>query len=523
VVVVLVVVLSSGPKSRSSAPASLPPLLTRSGPEAIFSPGPLVLLDAVGTLDELQRLGVDRVRIFISWNAVAPDPAALVAPAGFNAADPAAYPAANWAMYDAALEDARARGMGVDVTLGPPPPRWASGKGAPNPSTQTEWRPSAAQYGLFVSAVATRYSGHYVPPGASAPLPRVAFWSIWNEPNLGVYLAPEAIDNSTLEVSPRYYRAIVDAAWSALQSTGHGQDTVLIGELAPAGQRSGGPGNFNAMPALRFLRALYCVDAAYRPLRGTAAALRGCPTDAAGSARFGTEHPGLFHASGVADHPYSQGLPPNEVTPDEPDYAELAALPTLERVLDTMQRVYGSNTRFPIYSTEFGYQTTPPDTEYGTVSLALAAYYLNWAEYLTWRDPRVRSYDQYELVDPPLGNFASALEFSNGVPKPSFYAYRMPIYLPVTATASGHPLYVWGCVRPARYAGLDTGRAQRVQIQLRAGSGGAFRTVGTVRVTNRYGYFNVLQTFPESGLVRLRWSPPHGPAIVSRTVAISLQ
>ena len=35
--------------------------------------------------------------------------------------------------------------------------------------------------------------------------------------------------------------------------------------------------------------------------------------------------------------------------------------------------VYGSHTRFPIYSTEFGYQTTPPDTEAGTVSPQQAA------------------------------------------------------------------------------------------------------------------------------------------------------
>jgi hypothetical protein len=35
----------------------------------------------------------------------------------------------------------------------------------------------------------------------------------------------------------------------------------------------------------------------------------------------------------------------------------------------------------------------------------LAAYYMNWSEYLTWRDPRQLSYDQYQLRDGPLGNF----------------------------------------------------------------------------------------------------------------------
>ena len=57
---------------------------------------------------------------------------------------------------------------------------------------------------------------------------------------------------------PHLYRGLVDAAWSAFAATGHGHDTILIGELAPAGD-SHGVVNFNNMPPLRFLRALYCV------------------------------------------------------------------------------------------------------------------------------------------------------------------------------------------------------------------------------------------------------------------------
>ena len=57
-------------------------------------------------------------------------------------------------------------------------------------------------------------------------------------------------------------------------------------------------------------------------------------------------------------------------------------MPTLEATLDRLQRVYGSDTKFPIWSTEFGYLTNPPNPQY-TVTPALAAYYLNWAEYMT--------------------------------------------------------------------------------------------------------------------------------------------
>jgi hypothetical protein len=525
IVVALVVLLGSG--SGGPPVATLPALVTRAGPESIFT-SPALKTDPAGTLDLLKRLGVDRVRMFMTWNQIAPDPAALTAPAGFDGADPAAYPAADWSVYDAIVRDATARGIGLDLALGPPPPRWASGKGAPQPAEHTYWRPSAPAFGQFTRAVGTRYSGHYVPPGATKPLPRVDFWSIWNEPNSGVQLAPQAIDHATVEISARLYRPLVDAAWAGLRATGHARDTILIDELAPAGATfNGAPGNFGVMAPLRFLRALYCVGADYRELRGIAATVRGCPPTAAGSARFRAAHPGLFQATGVADHPYPQGLPPDKPTPDEPDFAELAEIPRLIRVLDTLQRIYGSSTRFPIYSTEFGYQTTPPDTESGTVSPTLAAEYINWSEYITWRQPRLLSYDQYLLDDPPPATgpytgFATGLYTYLNQPKPGLYAYRMPIFLPVVATAAGHALEVWGCVRPAPYARLMTHRPQQAQIQFRAGSSGSFETVQTVTLTARSCYFDVRTTFSGSGSVRLMWSYPHGPTIFSRTVDVTV-
>jgi len=488
----------------------------------MFSPGP-INGDPMPLLEQLQRLGVDRVRVFMWWDHIAPDPASPVAPQGFDATDPAAYPASNWAHFDAIARDAKALGLGLDLTLGPPPPLWAEGPGAPA-TKYTWWEPNATEYGQFVTAVATRYSGTYTPSGASTPLPRVDFWSIWNEPNLGFQLAPQAIDNSTIEVSPRYYRELVDAAWSAFQGTGHGHDTILIGELGPAGDTTGaGPGNFNSMAPLQFLRGLYCVDSSYRLVKGTAAAELGCPTDAAGSAKFVAEHPALFSAPGFAIHPYSQGEAPNVPTPNEPDYAELASLNRLEQTLDTLQGVYGSHRQFPIWSTEFGYQTTPPDVERGVIPASWAPLYLNWAEYLSWLDPRIHSYDQYQLLDSTVGNFATGLELSNGTPQPAFYAYRMPIFLPVLTTVSAHPLEVWGCVRPAKFARGETRKPQRVRIQFQAASGDAWKTVKTVTLTDPYGYFDVYTVFPRSGSVRLAWSYPHGPEIHSRTVAITVR
>ena len=172
---------------------------------------------------------------------------------------------------------------------------------------------------------------------------------------------------SRVEIAAGLYRGLVDAAWTALHATGHGQDTILIGEVAPAGVTVGtGPGLVSgdgtaAVPARPVLRRQR-LSPADRPGRHCTADAR--PRSAA-SHGFAAAHPGLFHASGFADHPYPQGLPPNEPTPNEPDYAELADIGKLGQTLDTLQRVYGSHTQFPIYSTEYGYQTHPPDLEAG--------------------------------------------------------------------------------------------------------------------------------------------------------------
>ena len=147
---------------------------------------------------------------------------------------------------------------------------------------------------------------------------------------------------------------------------------------------------------------------------------------------------------------------------------------------------------------------------------------MNWAEYLSWLNPRIRSYDQYLLVDAPNGTFSTALEFASGVPKATYAAYRMPLYLPATTAGHGQKLEVWGCVRPAHYAQLSTGRAQQVEIQFAPASGGHFSTVHVVPLTGPGCYFDVVERFPGSGTVRLRWSYPHGPAIYSRNVRITL-
>jgi hypothetical protein len=329
------------------------------------------------------------------------------------------------------------------------------------------------------------------------------------------------------------YRNLVNAGYNVLhRSPVHRNDTILFGEFAARGATfhrptrkwpQGLPGNGGQTKPLQFLRTLYCVDNGYRPLRGRAAAQVGCPANAAGSRRFRSQNPVLFGATGVSDHPYPGNGSPVSDGRNDPDFAAFPDLPNMARTLDRLNRVYGSHKRFPIYNDEYGYITDPPNRErlgrpaHGHfVSPNTAAYYINWAEYLSWRTSRIASTMQYLLYDPkpapniPQGGFASGLITGSGKLKPAYYAYRMPLYLPVTSTKRGRSLEVWGGVRPAPYASHDTHQAQYVQIEFQRGSRGGWSTVKRLKITSTRGYFDTHIKFSGSGTVRTQWSYPRG-------------
>src|SRR5437763_11842101 len=170
------------------------------------------------TVDLLKQLGVDEVKVFMPWNSLAPDPLSHSRPV-FDATSPAAYAAGGWGPYDTIVREAAARGIGVDLALEAPAPIWAAGRDVPRGTTAGflgAWKPSAHEFGRFVTAVGTRYSGHYTPPGGPSALPRVSSWSIWNEPTYGQQLAPQSVGHSTVEVSPAMYPRLPAPAWTAL-------------------------------------------------------------------------------------------------------------------------------------------------------------------------------------------------------------------------------------------------------------------------------------------------------------------
>ena len=162
----------------------------------------------------------------------------------------------------------------------------------------------------FVRAAGTRYSGRFRPKGSSSPLPRVSIWSVWNEPNLGFELAPQGVPgNLRVPNSGQLYRGLVSAAWTGLHQTGHGKDTILIGELGPRGAARWGV--FAAMKPLMFMQALYCVDSELPELRGYAAKEEGCPTTAGRLAEVPGAEPGAVRSAGIGVHLWARWYPPN--------------------------------------------------------------------------------------------------------------------------------------------------------------------------------------------------------------------
>jgi hypothetical protein len=508
--------------------AALPPAHANGGQMPIIEDDQHVRSDPTTTLALFRLLGARVVRFNLTWSDIAPNATSTRKPA-FDATDPGSYPAANWAPYDAIVRAAAQDGIAADFILGGGAPRWAESGNPPGGYNSTfAWWPSASAYGQFAHAALERYSGTYAPSGVASPLPAVHFWTIWNEPNFGEDLGPQAINGSRTFVAPMTYRNLVDAAWSALQSfSSHRNDTVLFGETAPhgagptpphRGAPQGNPGNYGQTKPLQFVRWLYCVDSKYQQLRGRAASSVGCPTNGAGSRSFRRNNPGLFEATGFGAHPYpfppSATLPPTTDGKSDPDFAAFSELGRLGRMLDRLQRIYGSGKRFGVYNDEYGYQTHPPHAG-NFVSPTTGAYYINWAEYLSWRSGRIASSMQYLVWDPPASKgpyngFASGLFFPNGQPKPAYSAYRLPLYLPHTSTHRGWRLEVWGAARPAPFAAKDTKAPQYVNIQFQRNSRGAFTTVQQVKITSPQGYFDVKVRFPSSGTVRLTWTYPVG-------------
>jgi hypothetical protein len=478
-------------------------------------------------LAEAKALGFDRIRVSVYWRLLAPSPDQKQKPAGqYPSSDPRYYGQSKWDRYDRIVSAAAKHGIGVLFSLTGPSPLWTTGKPlGGRDDVEDTWEPNAAEFKDFVQAVATRYSGSYrdetfhpppvpVLPGTVEQGPvigRVDHWSVWNEPNHGGWLTPQWLPGpggkGLVPASPRVYRPLVDAAWAALQATGHGSDVILLGETAPRGLHNAGL--TRGIRPIRFIRELYCMMADGHAYTGAQAEARGCPATY-DPAAFAAAHPGLFAASGWAHHPYSLTTPPR--APDSSrDDATLSGVPRLVKALDTIFAAYGQSARLPVWLTEYGYQTDPPDPTIG-VSLAQQADWLDSATHIAYRNSRIASMAQFLLVDDgPLtkfkpddprywGSFQTGLVSGQGKRKPSYGSWQRPIDVSPRRTRPAGKLRVFGQLRTAP----DSQRLT-AEIQFRRRGAHRWARVSRVTVGNPRGFLDVALRAKGSGSYRIVW------------------
>jgi hypothetical protein len=282
---------------------------------------------------------------------------------------------------------------------------------------------------------------------------------------------------------------------------GHAADTLLFGEVLPIGQAR--LGTLNTIRPLLWLREFFCVDNNYQPYRGAAATARGCDN-----------FPAIV-TSGFAMHPYTKPVGPR-FRLASPDDATIGQIGRVEKALDLIARTRRVRKGLPIYSTEFGIQTSPPDCIGFGAPLDKHAAIINEAEYDSYIHPRVRTFSQYLLIDDPVltqfapgsndryGRYQTGLEwgdnavkcespafhFKYGSPKqPSYDAFQTPLY--VRKMPSGRGVQVFGRARPRGH------EPQSIEI-LHGGS--------VVRTVTAGGYFLVTLSAGSGGRWQLRWT-----------------
>ncbi|MCW2959167.1 MAG: hypothetical protein JWP18_1970 [Solirubrobacterales bacterium] len=421
-------------------------------------------------------MGIDSVRLHARWAFIAPRPNDRSMPAGFDPRDPG-DPQYAFGNLDRAVALLEAQGIEPLIAITGSGPVWTS---ADPKQDNPLYKPDPAMFGDFAHAVAERYKG------------RVRQYVVWNEPNQPAFLQPQFSCSSSgcKPLAPHLYRELYRAAATAVRAADPAAQ-VLIGALAPRGKA---PRSRNAtMRPLQFLRALGCVTTSYK-------------RDRTGACR--TAKP--VTADGFAYHPHPVGLRPDQHDAER-DNASIGDIDRIQTALDrttsagVVKPVSGK--RLDLYFTEFGYQTNPPDPTVGIPTSRQAAW-VQWASYLAWRHPRVKTLTQYEWIDEPVKTASRSLDkyagwqsgilFADGRPKPLAAAFPNPFFVDVLPKGKAR---FWGQVRP--------GGATRVVLQQRSGS--AWKTV-TERATDARGYWSVVRSLPKAGKFRFTYpAPATGP------------
>jgi hypothetical protein len=346
----------------------------------------------------LQRLGVDIVRLTLRWDTVAQrepvDPR--------NPDDPA-Y---DWTLYDPILQRLRAANIPVLISLWGTPP-WANEGQGPNylPDNTTS-------FASFAYAAATKY-------------PWINRWTVWNEPNVRLFLVPN---------SPRLYvTRLLNPAYRALKSA-NPRNLVAGGVTSPRKTPSG-------VSPLTWIRGMRAARALLDAYAQNPYPVRPLETPTSG---------GCWRCT--------------EIT-----------MATLPKLIAEVKRQFGTRTR--IWLTEYGYNSKPPSKWLG-VSNALQARYVSEAALRVYLAAHVDLLIHFLVRDEPNANkWTSGFYTSRGKVKPSFAAFALPF---AQMSRRGSRTTLWGQVRPR--TGAQPYRLQQLR-------NGRWRWLGATKLTTRAGFF----------------------------------
>ena len=234
---------------------------------------------------------------------------------------------------------------------------------------------------------------------AARRYPWVHYWLIWNEPNKPLWLKPTR--------AAIYVQHLLNPGYKAIHAVlPHAQ--VGGGVTAPRG----GLGGVAPVSWLHGMAAAHAKLDAY------------------------------------AHHPYP--LRPNE-TPSSGGCKNCPSITmaTIPKLLILVRRYFGPK---PVWLTEYGYQTNPPDTFLG-VSPQRQATLLSLAAMRAWRLPRVAMLIQYLYRDEPvLSRFQTGLVFTDNRLKPSLQGFKLPF---AEMRRVGFDTMVWGQIRNGRSGSED--------------------------------------------------------------------
>jgi hypothetical protein len=275
---------------------------------------------------------------------------------------------------------------------------------------------------------------------AAKHYPWVRLWTVWNEPNTAVFSRP---------VSPTLYvRRLLNPAYSLLhRASAH---NVVAGGVTSPRKTASGMSPTTFMLGMRQARAR--LDA-------------------------------------YAANPYPSS---SRETPfgDPCSWCTTLTMARLDTIRSEVTRLFGGRT--PLWLTEYGYQTNPPDRLLG-VSPARQAVLIGSAALRVWNEPGTTVLIHFLVKDEPrLGGWQSGLFGARGTAKPARRAFALPL---AQVSRRGTRTVLWGQVRPG------SGRRGYV-IQRWTGHGWA--NVGSLKHTGAGGTFLTAVQAPRGTKVRLK-------------------